>query len=81
MKFTILFIVVMLLKGIDLHRHMHRHGDNEQMTDLQKEINQLNDKAVDKPQTVHVTDIKSKPGDKIENVFKIDGTKMAQDNP
>ena len=36
MKFTILFIGVMLLKGIELHRHRNRHGHNEQMTDQRK---------------------------------------------
>ena len=83
MKFTILFIGVMLLKGIELHRHMHKHGHNGLMTDPQREINELNviDKAVDKPQIVDVTDIRSNPGDKIENVFKMDDTKMAQDKP
>ena len=87
MKFTILFIGVMLLKGIELHRHRNRHGHNGQMTDPQREINELNeiDKAVDKQQTVDVTvvqtDIRSNPGNMIENVFKTDGTKMAQDKP
>ena len=68
MKFTILFIGVMLLKGIELHRHRNRHGHNGQMTDPQRETNELNeiDKAVDKQQTVDVTevqkDIRSNPG-------------------
>ena len=43
MKFTILFIGVMLLKGIELHRHRNRHGHNGQMTDLQREINELDE--------------------------------------
>ena len=81
MKFTILFIGVMLLRGIELHRHRNRHGHNEQKTDLHREIDELNeiDKAVDKPQTVDATNIRSNPGDKNENVFKTDGTKIAQD--
>ena len=50
MKFTILFIGVILLKGIELHRHTNRHGHKRQMTDLQREIDELNriDKAVAK---------------------------------
>ena len=57
MKFTILFIGMMLLKGIELHRHMNRHGHKGQKTDLQREINELNriDKAVDKQQPVYMT--------------------------
>ena len=48
------------------------------------ELNQIN-KAVDRQQPVDVTevqkDVRSNPGDEIENVFKIDGTRMAQDTP
>ena len=29
----------MLLRGIELHRHMNRHGHKEQKTDPPKEIN------------------------------------------
>ena len=43
------------------------------------------DKAVNKQQTVDVTvvqtGIRSNPGNTIENAFKTDGTKMAQDKP
>ena len=84
MKFTILFIGMMLLKGIKLHRHRNRHGHNGQRTDPQREINELNeiDKAVDKQQIAHATevqtDIRSNPGNMIENAFKTDSTKMAQ---
>ena len=87
MKFTILFIGVMLLKGIELHRHRNRHGHNGQMTDLQREINELNeiDKVVDTQQTVDAKmvqkDIRSNLGDASENAFKTDSTKMAQDKP
>ena len=56
MEFIVLFIGVMLLKGMELHRHMNRHGHKGQMTDLQRETNELNerDKAVDKQQPVDV---------------------------
>ena len=76
MKFTILFIGVMLLKGMQLHRHMNRHGHKGQMTDLQRETNELNemDKAVDKQQPVDVTvvqkDVRSNHGDTDEKCSK-----------
>ena len=68
-----------------MHRHRNRHGHNGQITDPQREISELNeiDKAVDKQQTVDgtvaQTDVRSNPGNTIENTFKTDGTKMAQD--
>ena len=37
MKFTIIFIGVMLLREIELHRHMNRHGHKRQKTDPQTE--------------------------------------------
>ena len=80
MKFTIIFIGVMLLRGIELHRHMNRHGHKRQKTDPQMEtdyvvelnvideLNQIN-KAVDKQQPVDVTEVqkevRSNPGDEI----------------
>ena len=92
MKFTLIFIGVMLLRGIELHRHMNRHGQKKHNTDPHtdtetdydvklNEIDELNhiNKAVDKQQPVHATevqkDIRSSPGDEIVN----DGTKMAHD--
>ena len=39
MKFTVILIGVMLLRGIELHRHMNRHGHKRQRTDPQTEIN------------------------------------------
>ena len=39
MKFTVILIGVMLLRGIELHRHMNRHGHKRHRTDLQTEIN------------------------------------------
>ena len=33
MKFTFIFIGVMLLRGIELHRHMNRHGQKRHRTD------------------------------------------------
>ena len=75
---------------------MNRHGHKRQRTDLQtetnddvavNEIDELNEieKAVDRQQSVDVTnvqkDARSNPGDEIENVFKTDGTRMAQDKP
>ena len=102
MKFTVILIGVMLLRGIELHRHMNRHGHKRQRTDPQTEINyevvlkarnalneidELNkiDKAVGSQQSVDMTktqkDVRSNPGDEIENVFKTDGTRMALDKP
>ena len=99
MKFTVILIEVMLLRGIELHRHMNRHGHKRQRTDLQteiddevelKEIDELNgiDKAVDRQEPVDATvvqevqkDVRSNPGDEIENVFNTDSKSMAQDKP
>ena len=38
MKFTLIFIGVMLLRGIELHRHTNRHGHKRRRTDPQTEI-------------------------------------------
>ena len=38
MKFTIIFIGVMLLRGIELHRHTNRHGHKRRRADPQTEI-------------------------------------------
>ena len=99
MKFTFIFIGVMLLRGIELHRHMNQHGQKKHKTDPHTESEkdydvELNEKdelnrideldhlneAVHKRHHVHATevqtDIRSSPGDNIEN----DGTKMAQDS-
>ena len=64
MKFTLIFIGVMLLRGIELHRHVNRHGQKRHKTDPHtesekdydgelNEIDELNriNKAVDKQQT------------------------------
>ena len=101
-KFTVIFIGVMLLQRIVLHRHMNRHCHKRQRTDPQTEINyevelkasnalneivELNniDRAVDRQQSVDTTktqkDVRSNPGDEIENVFEIQGTRMALDKP
>ena len=57
MKFIVLFIGVMLLKGMQLHRHTNRHGHKRQMTGPQRETNKLGetDKATDKQKQVDVT--------------------------
>ena len=96
MKFTVIFIGVMLLRGIEWHRHMNRQGHKRQRTDQQREItdevelteiDELNkiDKAVDRQQPVDAIkvqkDVRSNPIDEIEKVFKTDGTRMAQDKP
>ena len=96
MKFTVIFIGVMLLRGIELHRHMNRHGHKRQRTDPQREIDELNeiDKAVDRQQPVDTTevqkDVRSNPGNTDEYVAKalstdiiqdVHSTRMAQDKP
>ena len=50
-------------------------------------MNQIS-KAVDRQPSVNVTevqevqqDVRSNPGDEIENAFNTDGTRMAQDKP
>ena len=74
MKFTILFIGVMLLRGIELHRHMNRHGHKRQRTDPQTEtdyvvelteIDELNqrNKTVDREQPVDTTEAQQVPTD------------------
>ena len=84
MKFTVLFIRVMLLKGMELHRHINRHGHKGQTTDPQRETNELIeiDKAVDTQQPVDVTvvqkDVRSNPGNTDENAVNADGTKCAK---
>ena len=37
MKFTIILIGVMLLRGIELHKYMNRHGHMKHKSDLQAE--------------------------------------------
>ena len=85
MKFIVLFIGVMLLKGMELHSHMNRHGHKGQMTDPQRETNELNevDKAVDKQQpfdaTVVQKDVRSNPGNvRMINAENADSTEMVQ---
>ena len=39
MKFTFILIGVMLLRGIELHRHMNQHSHKRHKTDPQNEIN------------------------------------------
>ena len=69
MKFSVLFIGVMLLRWIELHRHMNRHGHKRHRTDLQteietecnveiNEIDELNqmDKSVEKQIPVEATE-------------------------
>ena len=69
MKFSVLFIGVMLLRGIELHRHTNRHGHKRHKTDPQtetetefdievNEIGELNqiDKSVDKQTPVKATE-------------------------
>ena len=41
MKFIVLLIRVMLLKGMQLHRHISRHGHQTKMTDPLRETNKL----------------------------------------
>ena len=84
MKFSVLFIGVMLLKGMELHRHITRHVHKRQMTDPQIETNELGeiDKAVDKQQPIDVTvvqkDFRSNPGNVDENAVNADGPNMVQ---
>ena len=89
MKLIVLFIGVMLLRGMQLHRNINRHGHKRQMTDPQRETNKLNeiDKAVDKQQPVDVTvvqkefsedGLRSNPSNVDENAVNADGTNMVQ---
>ena len=84
MKFIVLFVGVKLLKGMELYRHINRHGHQGQMTGPQSEPNELNeiDKAVDKQQPLDVTmlqkDVRSNPGNVNENAVNADGTEMVQ---
>ena len=69
MKFSILLIGVMLMTGIELYRHMNRHGHKKHKTDPPTEtetdyvvelteIDELNQRnnAVDRQQPVDVTE-------------------------
>ena len=80
MKFIVIFIGLMLVRGVQLHmhRHMNRHGRKGQMTDPQREINQSGeiDKAVDKQKSidaklvqkdVNENRLRSNPGNTNEN--------------
>ena len=89
MKLIFLFIGVMLLKGMELHRHINRCGHKRQMTDPQRETNKLNviDKTVDKQKTVEVTVVqkdfnedrlRSNPGNAGENAVKEHSTNVVQ---
>ena len=93
MKFTLIFIGVMLLRGIELHRHMNRHGQKRYKTDPQREtdynvelneidkLNQMN-KAVDKQQPVDATEVQQVQKDVRSSPgdeIVNDGTKMAHD--
>ena len=89
MKLIVLFIGVMLLKGMQLHRHINRHGHKRQMTDPKRETNQLHeiDKAADKQKPVDLTVVqkdfsedrlRSNPDNADENAVNEDGTIMVQ---
>ena len=81
----------MLLKGMQLHRQMNRHGHKRQMTDPKIETNELGeiDKAEDKQKPVEVTVVRKdfsedrfrpNPGNVNENAVAVDeyGTKVVQ---
>ena len=83
MKLIVLFIGVMLVKGMQLHRHINRHGHKRQRTDPQRETNELGeiDKAADKQKLVDGTVIqrdfsedklRSNPGNVNENTAAVD---------
>ena len=57
MNFNVLLIGVMLFKGMQLHRHMNRHGHQRKMTDPLRETNKLCeiDNAADKQKPVKMT--------------------------
>ena len=57
MKFMVLLIRVMLLKGMQLHRHIIRHGHQRKMTDPFTETNKLKeiDNAAEKQKSVEMT--------------------------
>ena len=90
MKFIVQFMGVMLLKGMELHRHINRHGHKRQMTDPpQRETNKLGeiDKGVDKQKPVEVTVVqkefnedrlRSNLGNADESAVKEHGTNVVQ---
>ena len=88
MKIIIIFTGVMLVRGMQLHKHINRHDHKRQRTDPQRETNILGeiDKATDKQKPVKVTVIqkdisedrfRSNPGNVDENAVAVDeyGTK------
>ena len=89
MKFIGLLIGVMLLKGMQLHRHIGRHGHQRKMTDPLRETNKLIDTAVDEQKHVEMTMVqkdfnearlRSNPGNADENVDAVKeyGTNVVQ---
>ena len=82
----------MLVRGMQLHRHINRHGHKRQRTDPQGETNELGeiDKAVDKQKPVEETVVqkdfnedrlRSNPGNVNENAVAVKeyGTNVVQD--
>ena len=89
MKIIVLFIGVMLLRGMQLHTHINRHGHKRQRTDPQRETNKLGeiDKPVDKQKPVDGTVVqkdfnenrlRSNPGNADENAVDEYGTNVVQ---
>ena len=95
MKFSLILIGVMLLRGIELHRHTNRHGHKRCRAGPQiekefkvevNEIDRLNqmDQSMNTQIPVEVTEenkeVRSNREDEIENELKTDGTELAQDS-
>ena len=95
MKFCIILIGVMLLRGIELHRHTNRHGHKRPRADPQiekefkvemNELDRLNqmDQSMNTQTPVKVTEenkeVRSNPEDEIDNELNADGTELAQDS-
>ena len=80
-----------LHRHMNRHGHKRQRTDPQIEIDYDVELNEIDElnwvnKAVDKEQPVDATeaqvvqkDVRSNPGDEIENGFKTDGTRMAQD--
>ena len=92
MKFTIILIGVMLLRGIELHKYMNWHGHMKHRTDPQtetetdydvelNEIDELNciSGAVDRQPPVNATEVQKEFRSSPGDGIVNDGTEMAHD--
>ena len=84
---------IQLHRHMNRHGHKRQRTNPQMEIDYDVELNEIDElnqinKAADRQPPVDATqvqeaqkDVRSNPGDEIENAFKTDGTRMAQDKP